>query len=143
MIILAVDPGAVRIGLALSDASRTIATPLEVFRHKSRELDAQYITSIAAARGAEHIIIGQSLNENGEPTESGRSAGRLAAAVREASGLPVGLVEESFTTADVLDTRLESGMKRKKRRTPPDAEAAALLLQHYLDQQKLSRRREK
>ncbi|MGH2583135.1 MAG: Holliday junction resolvase RuvX [Anaerolineales bacterium] len=139
MIILSVDPGTVRIGVAISDASGTIATPLEIFTHKSREVDARRIASMAAARGAERIIIGQSLDEDGQPTESGRSAARLAAAVREASGLPVELVEESFTTADVLEARLESGMKRKKRRAPPDAEAAALLLQNYLDSNRVIR----
>jgi putative Holliday junction resolvase len=136
MRILAVDPGDVRIGLAISDPTATIATPLQIITHEARDKDVDRIAAIAKEQGAEMILVGQSLTEHGRPTRTGRKAAQMATALRGTTGLEVELVEESFTTADVRLARLESGMKKKKRRGPADAEAAARLLQNYLDERK-------
>jgi putative Holliday junction resolvase len=136
MRILAVDPGDVRIGLAISDPTGTIATPLRIIMHEARDKDVDRIAAIAKEKGAEMIIVGQSLTEHGRPTRTGRKAAQMATALRGTTGLEVELVEESFTTADVRLARLESGMSKKKRREPADAEAAARLLQNYLDERK-------
>jgi len=134
MKILAVDPGEVRIGLAISDPTGTIARPLQIILHEARDLDVDRIAAIAKEHGAEFIVVGHAHNEHGRPTRSGRKASRMAAALRGATGLDAELVEESFSTQEVYSARLELGVKRKKRRAPADAEAAAVLLQGYLDQ---------
>jgi putative Holliday junction resolvase len=134
--ILAIDPGEVRIGLAISDATGTLARPLQIIAHESRSKDVDRIAAVAREQGAEFIVVGYSLTEHGRPTRTGRKASQLATSLRGATGLEVELVEESFTTADVRLTRLESGMTKKKRRTPLDAEAAARILQIYLDEKK-------
>jgi putative Holliday junction resolvase len=134
MKILAVDPGDVRIGLAISDPTGTIARPLVILKHETRDKDVDRITAIVREQGAEMIVVGQSLTEHGRPTHTGRKAAQLATALRGTTGLEVELVEESFTTADVRLARLESRMKKKKRREPLDAEAAARILQIYLDE---------
>jgi len=134
MRILAIDPGEVRIGLAISDPTGTIARPLQIIPHQARDVDVDRIAAIAKEQGAEFILVGHAHNEHGRPTRSGRKAARMAAALRGTTGLDVKLVEESFSTQDVHRTRLELGVKRKKRRAPADAEAAAILLQGYLDQ---------
>jgi putative Holliday junction resolvase len=136
MRILAVDPGDVRIGLAISDPTGTIATPLQIITHEARDKDVDRIAAIAKEQGAEMILVGQSLTEHRRPTRTGRKAAQMATALRGTTGLEVELVEESFTTADVRLARLESGMKKKKRRNPLDAEAAARLLQNYLDERR-------
>jgi len=134
MKILAVDPGDARIGLAISDPTATLARPLQIIPHEARDVDVERIAAIAKEQGAEFIVVGHAHNEHGRPTRSGRKASRLADALRGTTGLDVELVEESFTTQLVHQTRLELGVKRKKRRAPADAEAAAVLLQGYLDQ---------
>ena len=136
MRILAVDPGEVRIGLALSDPTGTIARPLQIILHEARDKDAERIAAIARQQEAEFIIVGYALNEHGRPTRSGRKASQMATLLRGATGLEVELVEESFSTQDVHRARLELGFKRKKRHTPADAEAAARILQSYLDEKK-------
>ncbi len=133
MRILAVDPGEVRIGLAISDATGTIATPLQIILHEARDKDVDRIAAIAKQYAAEYIVVGYAQNEHGRTTRGGRKAAQMATALRGATGLEVELVEESFSTYEVHQARLASGMKQKKRRDAPDAEAAAVILQGYLE----------
>lgn len=136
MKILAVDPGEVRIGLAISDPTGTLARPLQIIQHEARDKDVDRIVSIAREQGAEFIVVGQSLNEHGRPTRIGRKAAQMATQLRGASGLEVELVEESFSTSDVYHARIALGIGKKARSAPADAEAAARILQSYLDEKK-------
>lgn len=135
MRILAVDPGQKRIGIALSDPTSTIANPLIVFDHVSRVVDAAEIVGLAKEHGAGKIIVGQSLDEEGQPTMEGRSAARLAGAIRTQSDLPVLLWDESYSTQQARQTRLVLGYPRQKRQGHLDDLAAAVILQSYLDAQ--------
>jgi len=72
MRILSVDPGQKRIGIAISDPTATIANPLTVLQHISRPVDAAVIAALAAEHQAGLIVVGQSLDEQGQPTLEGR-----------------------------------------------------------------------
>lgn len=133
MRILGVDPGAKRIGLAISDPTGTIANPLGTLEHVSRALDAAAIAAKAKELEAELIVIGQSLDENGQPTLEGRRAARLAAALRSCTDLTVLLWDEAFTTQDARTARRSMGVRRRKRSGHLDDLAATILLQSYLD----------
>ena len=133
MRILAVDPGSKRIGLAISDATGTIANPLTVLLHNSRAADAITIAEHAAAHEAGLIVIGYSLDDEGHPNLEGRRAKRLAEAIQIQTTIPVLLWDEAFTTQEARSTRLQMGVSRKKRAGHLDDLAAAILLQSYLD----------
>jgi len=133
MIVLAVDPGEKNIGLALSDPTGTIANPLVVIKHISRPRDATAITQVAVERGAACIVVGQALDENGQPTYTGRRALRLAAAIRTQTDIPVVLWDESSSTATARAARVAMGVSRNKRRGHLDKLAATVILQSYLD----------
>lgn len=133
MRILAVDPGDQRIGLALSDPSGTIANPLSVLRHVSRPLDAAQIAQIAAEQGAAEIVVGQALDEDGQPTPEGRKAARLAEAIQAQTDLPVRLWDESGSTQAAQQARLAMGVVRRQRQGHLDQLAATVILQSYLD----------
>lgn len=133
MKVLAVDPGDKRIGLALSDASGTIANPLQALAHESRQADATRIIGLAAEHGAGLILVGQAFGEDGRPNLSGRKAARLAGALRAAGSIPVQLWEESYSTQEALAARRALGAGRKARAAAVDAQAAAVILQDYLD----------
>ncbi|HVN54318.1 MAG TPA: Holliday junction resolvase RuvX [Anaerolineaceae bacterium] len=133
MRILAVDPGEKRIGVAISDPNATIATPLSVITHQSRAQDAGRILQLAVETGVDKIIVGQNLDDEGLPTFSGRKAARLAEELRSQSSLPVELWDESFSTVDARQARLQIGVGRKKRKGHQDDLAAAMILQSYLD----------
>jgi putative Holliday junction resolvase len=131
--ILAVDPGDQRIGLALSDPTQTIASPLSVVKHVSRTLDAATIAQIAADQGAVRIVVGQALDLDGSPSPQGRKSARLADAIRQQSSLPVELWDESGSTSEARSSRLAMGVRRSKRGGHFDEIAATIILQSYLE----------
>ena len=133
MRILAVDHGEKRIGLALSDPTGTIASPLQVIKHVSRLLDAAQVANLALEHTAGLIVIGQSFDEEGNPNLAGRRAAKFAEALKEQTQIPVVLWDESFSTQDARTSRIELGLSRKKRVGHHDALAAVMILQSYIE----------
>jgi putative holliday junction resolvase len=133
MRILAVDPGSKRIGLAISDQTSTIANPLTVILHVARLVDAAAVAELAASHDAGLIIIGQSFDDNGDPSFEGRRALRFAEALKTQTSIPVILWDESFTTQDARQARIQMGVSRRNRSGHLDDLAATVLLQSYLD----------
>jgi putative Holliday junction resolvase len=121
MRILAVDPGSKNIGLAISDPTGSIANPLTVLDHVARLVDAATVADIAKTNEAGLIVVGQSLDDEGNPTFEGRRAGRFAQALM------------AQTTQDARTARIAMGVSRKNRRGHLDSLAATVLLQSYLD----------
>lgn len=136
MRILAVDHGEKRIGLALSDPTATIASPLRVIKHVSRLLDAAQVANLASENEAGLIVIGQSFDEEGNPNLAGRRAAKFAEALKEQTNLPVELFDESFSTQDARATRIEMGVSRKKRSGHMDELAAVMILRSYIEAKK-------
>ncbi len=134
--ILAIDPGAERIGLALSDPTGTLATPLTVLAHKSRAEDAAAILEIAGNHEVNLIVIGQALDADGNPSFEGRRAGRLAGALRAAGTAKVVLWDETGSTQAAMQAQIRAGISQKRRRRHLDAIAAAVILQSFLDARK-------
>ena len=135
MRVLGVDHGEQRIGLAISDPTGTIAGPLSVLRHVSRTVDAAQVAMLATEHQAELIVVGQSFDEEGRANAAGRRAERFAEALKTQTTLPIVLWDESLSTADAREFRIEMGGPRKKRRGHLDEAAAAVILQSYLDAQ--------
>jgi putative holliday junction resolvase len=133
MRILAVDHGEKRIGLALSDPTATIASPLSVIKHVSRLMDAAQVANVASENDAGLIVIGQSFDEEGNPNLAGRRAAKFAEALKEQTNIPVELFDESFSTQDARATRIEMGVSRKKRSDHMDELAAVMILRSYLE----------
>ena len=138
MRILAVDHGEKRIGLALSDPTATLASPLLVIKHVSRLMDAAQVAAIAVENEAGLIVIGQSFDEEGTPNLAGRRAAKFAEALREQTNIPVELFDESFSTQDARAARIELGVSRKKRAGHMDELAAVMILRSYIESQKQS-----
>ncbi len=133
MRILAVDPGSERIGIAISDPTGSIANPLTVLKHVSRPVDAATVAEVAKTNQAGLIVVGQSFDDDGNPSLEGRRAVRFAHALTSQTDLPVEFWDESFTTQDARAARIAMGVSRKKRSGHLDSIAATVLLQSYLD----------
>ncbi len=136
MRILAVDHGEKHIGVAISDPTATIASPLKVIEHTSRLMDAAQVANLAAENEAALIVIGQSYDEEGKPNLAGRRAAKFAETLKEQTQIPVILWDESFSTQEARATRVEMGVSRKKRAGHMDELAAVMILKSYLDAHK-------
>ncbi len=135
MIVLGVDHGEKRIGLAISDPTGTIARPLDVIQHVSRGVDAAQVAAVAADNQVELIVVGQSFDEEGRANLAGRRAERFAEALKVQTKLPVVLWDESLSTADAREFRVAMGGAHKRRAGHLDDAAAAVILQSYLEAQ--------
>ncbi len=133
MRILAVDHGEKRIGVAISDSTGQIASPLTVIEHISRVVDAAQVAALAVQQNARLIVIGQSFDEDGRPNLAGRRALRFAEALKSQTQLSIVMWDESFSTQDARAARIEAGASRKKRAGHLDALAAQMILQSYLE----------
>ena len=130
---LCVDPGEVRIGVAISDETGTLARPLAILGHVSRVIDAMEIMRLALQNQADAIVVGQALDSDGKPGPKARSAARLAEALQALEEIPIYLWDESYTSQKAAELRIAKGVSRKKRSQPIDDLAAALILQDFLE----------
>ena len=132
MKVLAIDPGEKRLGVAISDLTGTIARPLCVIKHQSREVDAERIVEIANSEGVALIVVGQALDASGEIGHQARKAQRLADILRTKTDCAIELWDESGTTQAARQSRIKLGVARKKRKGHLDDLAASILLQDFL-----------
>ena len=132
-LVLAVDWGRKRLGLAVSDPTWTLARPLEVMTHISRRENAERILKIAQDNNVSMIIIGVTYNDNHMPTFNGRSAMRLLEEIKNSGSIPVAAWNEEGSTRAAISSRVEIGSSRKKRKGHLDSIAAAIFLQNFLD----------
>jgi putative Holliday junction resolvase len=143
MRILAIDPGDKRLGIAISDETATLARPLMIINHVSRQVDAAAIATLAGEHGAEKIIIGQALDDDLQPTPQGRKAQRLARMLESQTSLPVVLWDESGSTQAARRQHILMGGSWRQRRQRGhghlDDLAAVQVLQDYLDHHQESR----
>jgi putative Holliday junction resolvase len=135
MRILAVDPGEKRLGIALSDPTGTIATPLSILTHTSRQKDAESIAALAVEHDVERIVVGQPLDIEGEVGYQGRKSARLAGAIRGKTEIPVVLWDEHGSTQAAQQSQIKIGTPKNKRAGHLDDLAAVVILQSYLDSQ--------
>jgi putative Holliday junction resolvase len=133
MRILGIDPGEKRIGLAISDDLGIAANPLGVILHTNRQADVESILKIARDSGVERIVIGHSLDDEGNLTPSARKAIRLADEIRLLTDIPVIMVDEYGSTNEARSAAIEMGVPRGRRKGHRDSIAALIILQRYLD----------
>jgi putative Holliday junction resolvase len=131
--ILAVDYGDKRVGLAVSDPSRTIATPAGfIVRRAGKRPPIAEIIRRAQEAEATAFVIGLPLDDQGDDTPRATETRIIAAELKKRTGLPVTLVDERYTTAAALRTVREMGGTTRGRKGDVDALAATILLQHAL-----------
>ena len=133
MRILAIDPGEKRIGLAISDPTRTIASRLSVIVHESFAMDLQRIHDLVSKNDVGLVVVGQALDDEGESTASSRRATKFGQGLVDKYQIAVVYYDEAGTTNEAKQTAFDLGVKRKKRQGHLDDLAATILLQRYLD----------
>ena len=135
MRILAIDYGSARIGLALGDPTGTLARPLPFLPAKPDAKLAREIVEIAKKNDVHLFVLGLPRNMDGTSGEAATKVQAFAAALKEATPLPIKLVDERLSTVQASRQLQESGKNTRKQRGQIDSEAACVLLQGYLDSQ--------
>ncbi len=131
--LLGVDFGTVRVGLAVSDPDRLIASPFETYDRKDAKADAAYFQRVVASEKIVGLVVGLPLHTGGEEGIKAREAREYGAWLAEATGLPVVFWDERCTTAAAEDALWDAGLSHKKRKDRRDRVAAQLILQGYLE----------
>ncbi len=131
---LGVDLGSKRIGIAISDRSGTIASPLTMVpRSGSRATDHRRIAALVAEEEAEVVVVGLPLNMNGSVGPAAQAAIAEAEALATVVGVPVETYDERRTTVTADAVLMEFKMNAQARRKVVDKVAAAVMLQNWLE----------
>jgi putative Holliday junction resolvase len=135
--ILAVDWGEIRIGLALSDESQTLATPLGTLsRRQGKRFPLPRFLELTSEHHPVGLLVGLPLTLEGVEEESASAARELGESLARRTGLPLELWDERMSTARALSAIREQDGSIRGRKGDVDALAAAVLLQHFLDARK-------
>ena len=131
--LLGVDTGTVRVGLAVSDPDRIIASPLATYTRRTPELDAAYFRELAAAEAAAGLVVGLPVHTDGAEGVKAREARAFGVWLAGVTGLPVVYWDERFTTVEAESALWAAGLTHRRRKDRRDRVAAQILLQTYLD----------
>jgi putative holliday junction resolvase len=131
--VLGLDFGTRRVGGAISDPGRTIASPLEVYQRRDADRDARHYRDLVREHDVERIVIGLPVHSSGQEGESASLARGWGSWLGTVTGLPVFYRDERYTSVEAENLLISSGSKRQKRKGLRDKLAAQILLQGYLD----------
>ncbi len=138
MIIMSVDLGKARTGLALCDKTEFLASPYKVIFEKSPNKLPEKVAEAAKEAKAELLVVGLPKNMDGTEGESARNARAFAETLRALTGLETVMQDERGTTVTAHGYLNETNTRGKKRKNVVDAVAATIILQDYLDKRKNS-----
>lgn len=137
MIIVGIDLGKARTGLAVCDKQEMLAVPLCVVTERNPERLLDAICAKLTETGALLAVIGLPKNMDGSEGESALSARSFADALKEASGLPVVMQDERGTTVTAHGYLNDTNTRGKKRKQVVDTVAATVILQNHLDMRRI------
>lgn len=130
--ILGIDFGEKRFGLAFSDESCTLASPLAVYERTDQKSDLKFLSGLVSQHQISGIVLGLPVNMDGSLGPKAQQVLEFKEFLEEHLKLPVYTFDERLTTAEAERVLLEADMSRRKRKTKRDALAAVLILQGYL-----------
>jgi putative Holliday junction resolvase len=131
--LLGIDYGAVRVGLAVTDPDRILASPLATYTRSAEAADAHYFSTIAKDSQAVGLVVGLPIHSDGRESDKSREARQFGAWLSSVTDLPVVYWDERFSTARAEDALLEARLNPRDRKARRDRVAAQMILQAYLD----------
>ena len=134
MRLLALDLGDVRIGVALSDETGTLASGLLTLAATGPRKDAQRVAALVREHGVGEVVVGLPLRLDGSLGPQGERVMAFVERLRRVLRVPVVARDERLTSVAADERLAEAGVKRRDRKDRIDQAAAALVLQEYLDE---------
>ena len=131
---MGVDVGTVRVGVALSDATGTLAGPLETLRRAKDGSDLDRLADLAVEHEVTEVVVGEPRHLSGASGASARDADAYARALADRlPSVPVHMIDERLSTVTAASHLLEGGIDSRKQRAVIDQAAAVVILQQFLD----------
>ena len=132
--VLGVDVGTVRVGLALSDPTGTIASPLETLRRAKDGSDLDRLAALVVEHEVAEVVVGEPRHLSGASGVSAEDANAYSEALAgRIADVPVFMIDERLSTVTAASHLRESGIDSRKQRPVIDQAAAVVILQQYLD----------
>ncbi len=131
--LLGVDYGTVRVGVAVSDADRIVASPLTTYTRRSVAEDASFFVKTAGENQTVGIVVGLPIHSDGSESVKSREAREFGAWLSELTRLPVVFWDERFSTSRAEEALFNARLNPRKRKEKRDRVAAQMILQAYLD----------
>jgi putative Holliday junction resolvase len=131
--IAGIDYGTVRIGVAVSDAGRTLASPLETRVRGSEEADAEYFRQLVDGEEIRLFVVGLPIHLSGRESDKSREARRFGQWLAQVTGVPVEYFDERFSSRQADEFLQAGGLTRRRRKKRRDMLAAQVMLAAYLD----------
>lgn len=131
--LLGIDYGSVRIGVAVCDPDRILASPHDTYTRQNAEADSLYFQKLVKAEQIVGFVIGLPISLNDTEGPKAKETRAFAAWLMSVVPLPVEFVDERFTTSAAEDSLKAAGVKRDQRKGKRDRIAAVFILQSYLD----------
>ena len=135
--ILAIDYGERRIGLAVSDETKTISSPLPALTKKKDAKAFEELKQIFTDREIEKVLIGLPLSLSGRDSDQTEKVREFAKAIKQLGNFKIELVDERFTTQTVMQELKKEGLNSKQSREVVDSLVAQKLLEEYLRNSKI------
>ena len=132
--VMALDYGEVRIGIAMSDVTRFLASGYENYNRKGLEVDCQHIADIIANNNVKVVVIGLPLNMDGSCGERVEKTYQFAEDLKKFTDVKIDFLDERLTSVSAEKILISADVSRKKRKDVLDKLSATIILQDYLDQ---------
>jgi putative Holliday junction resolvase len=132
--VLGVDVGTVRVGLALSDATGTLASPLETLRRAKNRADLDRLAALVVEHEVAEVVVGEPVHLSGASGASAQDASDYAQELADRiPDVPVILIDERLSTVTAASHLRDGGLDSRKQRSVIDQAAAVVILQQFLD----------
>ena len=128
-----IDFGTVRIGIAISDPERRLASPHANYTRAGPDADARYFRQLVEEEQIVAFVVGLPVHASGEESQKSLQCRRFGQWLRSVTGLPVRFFDERYTSVQAERSLIAAQMTRKKRKKRRDMVAAQLILAAYLD----------
>ena len=132
-VVLALDVGDRRIGVAACDPTGTLASPVTTIERSDEASDIEAVLGLASERGAAEIVVGMPLSMSGARGRQARKVEAFTRALASAASVPVNVIDERLSSAQAERLMREAGRRPSVNRALVDAAAATVILQAYLD----------
>ena len=130
--IMGIDYGKVRIGIALTEKLKTIASPYEVYKSVSLQKDVEYFVKLVKEKEVEKIVLGLPLNMDGSEGERAKRTRIFGEMLEKACSVPVVYQDERLSSVEAENYLLDGDVRRDKRKNLIDKVAATIILEDYL-----------